>query len=138
MRLFSVVDTETNEPVVLVPGYYHSEFLNDHLNFTLEFDHVGAGEFCDYSWANYPVEETIEISCNRAISVENKGYESGEKLNDLFLIKKFETDSYFIAFLLEQNQELSTIIEKGFYTFRVRLETESNEVFEDSTILKLQ
>lgn len=138
MKLFSSTTEQTTEIASIVMGYYHSEFQSENLSFTIEFDHFGAGEYCDYSWANYPLEETINITCDRQITFDGNTIPPNESLNNIFQIEKFETESFFIAFLLKQNANLEVTFPSGNYTFAVSLETENGEIMENRCIVKYQ
>ena len=138
MTLFSSVTITNFEKASVVPNYYHSEFQTGNLSFTVEFLHSGAGDFCEYSWGNYPLEETIEISCNKTIEIEGVEILPNNSLIELFDITKTETEGFFIAFLLKQKTNISSSIPKQYYTFTLNLTTENGELMEDSCVVKFQ
>ncbi len=135
MELYPVVNTKTTE-YSTIDGWYHSEFQNGLLNFSIEFSHYGAGEFCDYYWANYPDEKSFKITCNRDVYTANTDtIKAGELLNSFFSITKFEKN-FFITFLISEKQINDYIFNEQYYTFFATIETEKNEVFKDSCIVK--
>ena len=135
MQLYPVINTKTNEHST-IEGWYHSEFQDGLLNFSIEFGHYGAGEFCNYYWANYPDEQSIKIACNRDVYTANSDtIKAGELLNSCFSITKFEKN-FFISFLISEKPMSNYTFNEQYYTFFATIETAKNEIFEDSCIVK--
>jgi len=135
MKIFPVVNTINAEPAQ-IKGWYHSEFQNDLINFTLEFSHYGGGEMCEYYWANYPDQNSIKLYCNKELYRNSDTIKAGQLLNDFFIIQKNETDNFYISFLISEKPNSNIIKTKEFYTFSAQITTSQNEIFIDSCIVK--
>ncbi len=135
MQMFPVVNSSTTEPSQ-IKGWYYSEFQNDKVNFTLEFDHYGAGELCDYYWENYPNQNSIKIYCNKDLYNNNDTLKAGQVLNKLFEIQKHEPGDFFISFLISEKESSEIHYPDKFYTFSASINTSKNEFFNDSCIIR--
>lgn len=136
MELYSIVPYETNEPASLISNWYHSEFQTGQLHFSIEFHHYGAGEFCEYHWGNYPLENTIEIYCDKDVIAGVDTIYANEKLNEYFEIEKVEKD-FFIAFLLSEINESNMQLDSIYYTFTAKLSTDKGEEMQDECLVKI-
>jgi len=140
MKLYSVINTQTAQHSE-IKGWYYSDFQNGLLNFSMEFDHYIRGttypknEFYD----NYPDEKSINITCNKDIWAKSADtIKAGQSLNDCFFITKFEDTKrfYIYGFLLSQKEENLYEFTEQYYTFFATIETDKNELFKDSCIVK--
>jgi hypothetical protein len=143
MKLYSIVNTKTSKPSD-IQDWYHFEFQNGLLNFSMEFSHyvtntAGGTGYCNEDWDNYPDEKSIIITCNKNIFTTNaETIIAGQSLNDCFSITKFESekDYYIYGFLISEKQEYIYKFSEQYYTFFATLETDKNEFFKDSCIVK--
>ena len=136
MEVYSVVNTETSMRST-IEEWYHSEFQNELLNFSIEFGHyfIGGGP-CNRYLANYPDEQSIKITCNKDVFTINADtIKAGQLLNRCFSITKFEKNLFF-SFLISEKATNEYIFSEQYYTFFATLETEKNEIFKDSCIVK--
>ena len=136
MKIYSIVSYKTNEPVSGIPNWFHSEFQTGQLHFSIEFNHYGAGENCEYYWGNYPLENTIEIYCDKDIIAGVDTIQANEKLNEYFIIEKKEVD-FWIAFLLSENTDKNMQLNSEYYTFNVKLTTDKGEKMQDECLVKI-
>ena len=136
LQLYSIVNTKTSE-CSAIEGWYYSEFQEGLLNFSMEFDHYGTGKFlCSLSWDNYPDEQSIKITCNRDVCTSDADtIKAGLPLNDCFSTTKFEKN-FFIEFLISEKKENNYKFNEQYYTFFATIETNKNELFKDSCIVK--
>ena len=140
MKLYSVINTVTNEHSD-IKGWYHSEFQDGKLNFTMEFDHYVRGAYYPKNtyYDNYPDEESIKITCNKDIWTTNADtIKARQSLNDCFSITMFEDKSKFwiAGFLISEKEENMYEFPEQYYTFFATIETNKNELFKDSCIVK--
>ena len=85
---------------------------------------------------NYPDEQSIKISCNKDIFTNNADtIKAGELLNSCFYITKFEKNLFF-NFLISEEAQNNYKFSEQYYTFFVTIETDKNEIFKDSCIVK--
>lgn len=134
MKLFSVVNFKTNKTSE-VKGWYHSEFQKDKINFTVEFSHYGAGEGCEYYWANYPDINSFKIRCNKDVIGETDTIQKGDVLNKMFSITTNESN-FFLSFLINQIDVSKYKFNEQYYTFSLEFETSEKEIMVDSCIIK--
>jgi len=136
MHLYSIVNTKTSEPST-IKGWYHSEFQNELLNFSIEFGTDGIVQaWVDYYWDNYPDEQSIKITCNKDVCTTNADtIKAGQLLNNCFSTTKFEKN-YDIDFLISEESNNDYEFSEQYYTFYVTIETSKNEIFKDSCIVK--
>ena len=143
MKLYPVVNTKTSEHSK-INGWYHSEFQKGLLNFSMEFGHyvtntAGGTGYCNEYWDNYPDEESIKITCSIDIFTTNAGtIKAGQPLNDCFFITKFESEKnyYVYGFLISEKEGNEYKFSEQYYTFLATIETNKNEMFKDSCIVK--
>lgn len=134
MKLLPVVESENGEPSQ-IQGWYYSEFQDKAIHLSLEFDHYGAGEFCNYYWQNYPEVSSIKIYCNKDIYTNNDIFKAGEELKECFKIQTFEND-FYIRFLVSEKTGLNIRLAESFCTFSASIITNKNELLADSCIVK--
>ena len=141
MKFYSIVNTKTSEHSQ-IKGWYHSEFQNGLLNFSMEFGNyvtntAGGTGYCNEFWDNYPDEESIIISCSKDIWTANADtIKAGQPLNDCFSVTKFEKDFYIYGFLISEKEENEYNFTEQYNTFFASIETNKNELFKDSCIVK--
>ena len=143
MKFYSIVNIKTSEHSA-IKEWYHSEFQNGLLNFSMEFGHyvtntAGGTGNCNEFWDNYPDEKSIKIFCNKDIWTANADtIKAGVLLNDCFSITKFEDEKkyYIYGFLISEKEENAYIFTEQYYTFFASIETDKNELYKDSCIVK--
>ena len=139
MKIFSAVSDTTTEVTSYFPGWYHSEFQKDKLHFTLEFDHFSGsgGGKCNWVWVNYPLENSIELFCNKTLHTDTDTVFQLESLLDHFNIEKYETENKYITFLLSQKPEVNFLYKREYYKFTARILTDDDLDMEDSCVVKI-
>lgn len=135
MRMFPVTDKENSEPSA-IPGWYHSEFNTDKLNFALELSITGAGQNCEYFWSNYPIDSTLEISSSKDIVKGTDTLKAGQVLNSLFRIEKVERN-HFLNYLISEKANSGMILNDTYYSFSARLQINDGSNYVDSCIVKI-
>ncbi len=136
MQIYPIVSYETDEPASIIPNWYHSTFQTGQLHFSIEFSYSCGGWFCEHYWANYPLENTIEIYCDKDILAGVDTIRANEKLNEYFNIKKFE-DNFRIAFFISEITEKNIQLDSTYYTFRAKLLTDKDEEMQNECLVKI-
>ncbi len=138
MKIHAVVADTTTEAIYLIPGWYHSEFQDDQLNFSIEFDHyVGGQGRCNWVWENYPSVSTFQLSCSQTLYTETDTIFAFDPLTQYFNIETYEMKDQYVNFLITQKPDFTFLYHKEYYTFTATISTENNQDFEDSCIVKI-
>ena len=139
MKMYSIVSYQTDEPASIISNWYHSEFQNEQLHFSIEFSHYGDcyGDVLEYSWVNDPLLNTIEISCSKDILVGIDTIKANESLNEFFLIERIE-HKRFIGFFISEILNKKIQLDSTYYTFTTELTTVNNEVMQDECLIKIK
>lgn len=124
----TVTDQESN-----VDGYYESEFQDGSINFVADFVHQGAGEFCDYSWSTYPVDNGMRLFTGDDIVFDGDTFPAGTDITDNFFVTNLE-NNYVLKYLIISK---GTVPTNGRYKIIGRLELDNATILSDSTIVEM-
>jgi hypothetical protein len=133
MKMKSITENQTNKRAI-IEGYYYSEFQSGTLNFEINFTHQGAGDFCNYYWVSYPVENGLKIYSKDTILLNNRKILPNELLNDYLVIQKIEKNSFLKYFVTLKQDILSP--NSGTYQFNGNLELDDGVFLSDSCLIK--
>lgn len=140
-KLYPVTINKTAEYSSL-KNWYHSEFQNEKLNFTIEFDYTSCDghydELKEFYQENYPDENTFTITCNKDISNNIDTIKSGEDLKRCFNIVGYNISPRFnlISYLLSEKNSNDYLFDEQYYTFKVSLTTSDSIFMQDSCIIR--
>jgi hypothetical protein len=133
MYMRSITTEQTNEEAI-IDGYYYSELQEGTLNIEISFVHQGAGEFCDYSWASYPVDNGLTITAQDSIMLGGDMIEPNEPINDYLDIQNLE-NNYTLKYLITLKNTTPSP-GSGTFQFNGKLELDDGVVLADSCIIK--
>lgn len=133
MRMKSITEEQTTEKAI-IDGYYYSEFQNGTLNIEISFIHQGAGEFCDYNWVSYPLDNGLTIITQDTIMIGENKILPNESINDYLDIQNLEKN-FLLKYLVTLKHDIQSP-NSGTYQFNGKLELNDGVVLRDSCIIK--
>ncbi len=132
MNLVPVTTTETDRESN-VDGYYENEFQNGSINFVVDFTHQGAGEFCEYSWSTYPIENGMKLFAGDVIVLNEDTMEVNSDITQHFTIENLE-ENFWLQYLITSK---SSVPNSGKYKIIGRLELDNSTIIKDSVIIEM-
>lgn len=132
MDLQPVTKSTTTEKAH-VGGYYISDTLSGSIRFLSMFTHQGAGDFCDYFWTTYPVEDGMRLFAADPIVLGGDSLSAGEEITDYFEVTNLEED--FVLKYLMTSQ--SSVPESGEYEIIGELELDNGDIIRDRVVIKM-
>lgn len=132
MDLRPVTTSRTAEKAS-VDDYYISDTLSGSIRFLSMFTHQGAGDFCDYFWTSYPVDDGMRLFAGDPIVLGGDTLSAGEEISDYFEITNLEED-FVLIYLLKSRY---SVPETGSYEIIGELELDNGEIISDRVVINM-
>jgi hypothetical protein len=133
MNMKSITVEKTVEKA-MIDGYYYSEFQSGTLNIELSFYNQGAGEFCDYYWISYPLDNGLTITTKDSIIIGENIIFPNESINDYLIIQNLE-ENFNLKYLITLKPDVQAP-KSGTYQFNGKLELDDGVILTDSCLIK--
>ena len=122
------VSKNVNDNESKFENYYLTNSMSNELNFQFSYTRQGAGEFCDYSWSIYPIENGARIFNIDEITIDGIAYEANSNLTNKFEIEMVE-ENFWIRYLVKNESDIPEI---GIYRFRGETELDDGIILRDT------
>ena len=127
------ITTSITEEKANVGDYYISDTLSGSMEFLSMFTHQGAGEFCDYYWTTYPVENGMRLFTEDTIVLGGDTLSAGEEISDYFKIINLEED-FVLRYLMTSQVSVPA---SGEYEIIGELELDNGDILRDRIVIKM-